>query len=135
VRFDLSIKSKARASLECAHTAAQAAIAAAEAALVKAVDEIFTAEDAELEQQVAYHLDEGLRLGKQLLGRAITNEMNSRGHMFTETLQRLDLPLLDRRHLAVNFLREGDQADATRRAARRAAIISGVLPDKEARTA
>jgi hypothetical protein len=77
----------------------------------------------------------GLRLGKELFGRAVTNEMHCWGHLFTETLQRLDQPLLDRRHLAINFMREGDQMEAAQRATRRAALISGVLPDKEARTA
>ncbi len=131
-RMDLSIKSKALKSLQTAHATAQANAATAEAAVVNAVDAIFAAEDAELNRQVVHHLDEALRLGKQLFGRAVTNEMHRHGQLFTETLQRLDCAILDRRHLAINFAKEGDTVAAAQRAARRAALISGETAEEAA---
>jgi hypothetical protein len=133
-RFDLQIKTKALKSLEATDAAAQAAVAVSEAGVIAAVDAIFASEDAELEQKVKHHLDQALHLGKQLFARAIDNEMNRHGELFHETLSRLDGPLLDRRFLAVNFMREGDPAESARRAARRASLISG-LTDKEASAA
>jgi len=69
-RLDLAIKRRALASLEGAHAKAQGQLLDAEAAVVKAVDAIFTSEDRELDRQVKHHLDQALILGKQLLGRA-----------------------------------------------------------------
>jgi len=129
-RFDLQIKTKALKSLEATHAAAQAAAVASDAAVVRIVDEILSGEDRALEKQVTHHLDQVLHLGKKLFAIAIDNEMNRHGELFHEILARLDSPILDRHHLAINFLREGDPAEAARRAARRAALIAGTAVEE-----
>jgi hypothetical protein len=133
-RFDLSVKSKARASLEGAHAAAQADLVAAEAAVIAAVDKIFADESIEQARQLSHCLDEAQRLGKALLFLSIADEMNglrTQPPKVTEILGRLDLPLLDRREVATNFLRFGDTDAAARRNARRAAMIRGDVDEEE----
>jgi hypothetical protein len=125
-RLDLAIKRRALASLEGAHAKAQGQLLDAEADVVRAVDQIFHDEDTALEKQVVHYLHQALILGKRLFGIAVDSEMNGRrGQLFPETLARLDQPLLDRRHLAINFMQQGDTIAAAARAARRAALIAG----------
>jgi hypothetical protein len=47
----------------------------------------------------------------------------------TDVLARLDMPLIDRRHIAINLTRDGDVLGAAKRSARRAALIAGEPPD------
>jgi hypothetical protein len=131
-RSDLSIKSKAFASLKQAHAKAQTDLASAQAAVVAAVDQMFVAEDIEGARQIAHHLNEAIRLGKALLHLMIAEEVNGRAHPtseVTEVLARLDLPLIDRHHVAINLMKDGDVLGAAKRAARRAALIAGESPD------
>ena len=133
-RTDVAIKAKALATLEAAHSEAVAAMQSAEAAVVAAVDALFLAEDIEAARQVAHHMDEAHRLGRALLHLAVANEMDGR-HVPQEAadvLQRLDVPLLDRRTIAVNLSKYGDQAAAKRCAARRAALIAGEATEEVA---
>jgi hypothetical protein len=130
-RSDLSIKSKALGSLKRAHAKAQADLAAAERTVVAAVDQIFRDEDITSARQVAHHLDETIRLGKALLHLSIAEEVNGRHppSEVTEVLARLDLPLIDRHHVAINLMKDGDVLGAAKRSARRAALIAGEYPE------
>jgi hypothetical protein len=130
-RFDLSIKTRALKSLTTTHARAQAAATAAEASVIAAVDRIFLDEDTALEKQLVHHLDQAFVLGKRLFGIAVNNEMNRHGGLFSATLARLDRAILDRHHLAVNFMREGDPAAAAARSLRRESMIRGVIPVEE----
>lgn len=123
-----TIASKALALLQDAHAKAQAELAAAERAVIEAVDQIFREEDIESARRVLHHLDAATHLGKALLGITVASELNGHARQppeVTEALQRLDMPLLDRRHIAINLLKEGDTVAAAPRAARRAALIVG----------
>jgi hypothetical protein len=133
-RLNHSIAAKALQSLSAAHAKAEANVAEAERAVVAQVDQIFREEDIEDARKVARHLDAATNLGKSLLMLAIAGELNgAQPHdEVTKVLARLDLPLVDRRHVGVNLLRDGDQAAAARRAARRAALIAGEGIEEEA---
>lgn len=133
-RVQAAIAVSALAMLKDEDAKAQADAIAAEAAVVAVVDAIFRGEDIETARQVAHHLDEGLRLGKALLHMAVADEMDGRKlqpPQVTEVLARLDLPVLDRRHVAINLLKEGDRVAAARRAARRAALIRGDIEEEQ----
>lgn len=109
------------------HAQTKAAVKAAEGAVVAAVDAIQNDEDIELARQLAHHLDEAVRIGTSLLSNAIADEANGRRQvppLVAEALGKLDLPLIDRRHIAINLLK-GDRAVYAQRVARRAALIAG----------
>jgi hypothetical protein len=98
----------------------------AEAQVENAVDDMFREEDIAAAREVSHRLNEAIRLGTGLLHLAVAMELNGRGPQppeVTEVLARLDLPVIDRRDIAVNFMKHGDTAAAAKRADRRAALI------------
>jgi hypothetical protein len=126
--YHASVMGRARDSLRSARDQAQAELAAAERAVINAVDAILDEERIGIAIQVQHHLDEAVRVGKALLFEAIAEEMTTRRQppaQVKATLARLDLPLVDRFNVATNMWRTGDQAGLALRAARRAEMISG----------
>jgi hypothetical protein len=123
-----SIHARALDSLKAASAQAQAELAAAQAEVVAAVDQVFDDQDIEIARQLSYHLSEALRIGQQLLFTAIANETRSRKMPpagVAEALAKLDVPLLNRLHVATNVAKFGDQAAHAQRFARRTALIAG----------
>jgi hypothetical protein len=131
-RLNASIAAKALESLQATQRKRQAEVTEAEAAVVAAVDQIQSDDDIELARQLSHHLSEAVRIGKALLFMAIADETNGRRQAppeVTEALGKLDLPLIDRRHIAINIWKQGDTAAYAQRAARRAALIAGDSAD------
>jgi hypothetical protein len=123
-----AVTTRALDALRAASAQAQAELAAAEAAVVAAVDSILDAGDIEIARQLSHHLSEAVRIGKQLLFTTIANETHHRKAPpagVAEALEKLDYPMLDRRTVAINMLRTGDQAAYAQRSARRAEMIAG----------
>jgi hypothetical protein len=110
------------------YNASLAEVHIAEAAVAAAVDKLFDDEDIETARLLSYHLTEALRIGQELLFGSIAREMSDRKQappQVVEALAKLDLPLLDRRTVAINLWKQGDTAANARRSARRAKMISG----------
>lgn len=128
LRKERAVAAAALARLASAHASALATLAATETAVVAAVDEILLEENIARAAAVAHHLDEAARLGLALLTLTIASELHGRTAQppaVTEVLQRLDLPLIDRRSIAINLIKDGDRVAAAARAERRAALIAG----------
>jgi hypothetical protein len=122
------LASKAAAKLREKHAKSAEDLRTAEAAVLAAADAILEGEDVELARQLSHHLSEAVRLGKSLLFSTIASEMTDRKAappQVTAVLEKLDLPLIDRRNVAINLWREGDLAAHALRATRRASMIAG----------
>jgi hypothetical protein len=127
-RLHANISGKALASIRAAHAKAQTELAAAERAVITLVDGMLDAEDVDVARQISHHLNEAVRIGKQLLFATMASEMHYRKAPPAEVkaaLARLDLPILDRLNIATNLTKTGDTAALALRAARRAALIAG----------
>jgi hypothetical protein len=133
-RRDASINAKVLATLESAAAQAAAELQTAETAVVSAVDTMFFEEDVEEARQIAHFMNEVDRRGRALLHLSIANEMNGQRppQEVCGVLARLDVPLLDRRTVAVSVLKYGDQAAAQLRETRRAALIAGDVFEEDA---
>ena len=127
-----TLATKALQTLTETHARRQTELQAAERAVIDAVDQLFRDEDIESARLVAHHLDEALRLGGALLHLTVANEMHLNGYTppreVTIVLNRLDVPLVDRRDVAVNLLKHGDSIAADRRTARRNELIEELPP-------
>ena len=129
-KLHTSIAVKALESIKSTNAQREAELQAAERAVINAVDQLLDREQIETAMRIQHHIDEVLRLGRPLLGEVIGDGLSTRRHTpepVKKVLEKLDYPLLDRRHVAVNFVREGDQAALALRAARRAALIAGEI--------
>lgn len=127
-KLHAGIAARALESIKSTHTQRQAELQAAEATLIATVDEILDAEDIEIARQLSHHLHEALRIGKELLFATIAREVYEKREAPTEVtaaLEKLDYPMLDRRHISINMWKQGDQAAYAQRAERRAEMIAG----------
>jgi hypothetical protein len=133
-RRDASINVKVIAALDAAVTQATVECKGAEAAVIVAVDTLLCDEDIEEARQITHLMDEVDRRGRAFLHLSVANEMNGRRppHEVTNVLARLDAPLLDRRTVAINLIKYGDQAAANRCEIRRASLIAGDAIEEDA---
>jgi hypothetical protein len=125
---DLSLKRKALAQLESARAEAQTNLAAAERAVVSAVDQILSDEIAARARAVEDLLNDARRLGTTLKYFAVAAGVHANGIVPGATLSvldRLEAPLLDGRHVPVDMGKLGDVAAFRHWTARRAAMING----------
>jgi len=133
-RSDFNVARAALSKLRAAHESAETYLAAAEAAVVRTVDEMFLAEDDETARLVSEHLDEALRLGRGLLDSAFAGELD--GHKpsqrASDVLLRLELPVLDRKNVPINIWAHGNDDVRGARSARRADLIAGDVPEEQA---
>jgi hypothetical protein len=131
-RHQHTLATKALQTLSDTHAKRVSELQAAEQTVINAVDQIFLEEDIESARVVAHHLDEALRLGGALLHLTTANEMHLNGYTLprevSAVLNRLEVPLVDRRDVAVNLIKHGDSIAAARRAARRSELIAELTP-------
>jgi hypothetical protein len=126
-KFHAGVSSRALASIQATHVQRQAELQAAETAVITEVNRLLDSDDIEVARQLSHHLSEASRIGKRLLFATLANEMNDRRASpaeVSEVLRRLELPLIDRMHIAVNLTKTGDTAALALRAERRAALIA-----------
>jgi hypothetical protein len=100
----------------------------ADAAVAAAVDAILDEELIATSKLLAFHLDEADRIGKALYFEVLGISMATRHptpEAASKAVARLDLPLINRAHIARNLLQTGDLAAVERRKERRAEMISG----------
>jgi hypothetical protein len=136
-RRDHAIKAKALAQLEGIRAEAQAGVAAAERAVVTAVDQILTDEIAARAKNVEDLLNEAHRLGVALKYFAVAAEVNANAVVPASTLRvldRLNLPLINALETPINLAATGDVAAFRDWAAQREQMIAGT-PSEEPRAA
>lgn len=128
-REQLATAGAALASLDDILAASMRVRDTAKRALETFVDAMDLDEEAQDARLVLHHIAEAVRLGTALLARAVNNEMHGRAQSpeATEALAKLDLPLIDRRHIAINLMKDGDLEAAAQRSARRAALLAGEI--------
>jgi hypothetical protein len=123
-----SVHARALGSLRAAHDQAQAELAASQRAVIASVNAILDREDIEIARELEFHLREAVRIGKSLLFAVIAREVHDRTAptaAVSDALAKLDLPLLDRRTVAIHMWKQGDQMAHAQRSARRASMVSG----------
>jgi flagellar biosynthesis chaperone FliJ len=127
-RHQTKVTAQALATLETDHAKRQAELQAAEAAVVQAVEILFHEEDVAAARAVLHLLDEASRLGTAVFHSAVSSELNGRmppPQEVLDVIQRLETPIIDRRNIPINLMRQGDTVEAARRATRRTALIAG----------
>jgi hypothetical protein len=137
-KFHAGVTQRAIASIKAAHAQRQAELQTAERSVVAEVDKIIDDESIEIAKRLHRCLDEAVMLGKSLLIEAIGDEMSTRRQspeQVKTAIARLEVPLIDRLHIAVNLQKKGDLAAIARRDARRAALISGESAQTETASA
>jgi hypothetical protein len=126
--YDHNLKARALATLKRARDEGQTELAAAERAVVQAVDQILGDEIAERARQVEHHLDEALRLGVSLKYFAVAAGIHATGVIPAPTqrvLDRLEAPPIDLREIPINLEKLGDVAAFREWTARRDWMIAG----------
>jgi hypothetical protein len=137
-RSDESIKSKALATLKAAHAQRQSDLAAAERAVVDAVDRILHDEMVERARSIERHLDEARRLGLALKYFAVAAGIHGSGVIPTSVqraIDRLGAPLINTLDTPIHLEALGDVAAFRDWTARREQMIAGEAPVKEASAA
>lgn len=117
------------------HAHADMEARAAEAMVVRAVDQILSDEIAERAKQVAHHLDEARRLGSSLQYFAIASGIHATSIVPQSTLrvlERLHLPLIDSLHIPIDLAQLGDTEAFRDWTARRNAMLDGETAPKAA---
>ena len=134
-KSNLSIASKARGHLDDTYNDALRRTAAAHQAVIAKVEEIMADELCVDADELNALLDKVIQKGSALLHLAIGAETNGALKMPLKVLSaiaRLDLPLIDRRHIALNLIKEGDLYRVDQKVAEREAMIRGDEPATEA---
>ena len=132
-RRDHSVKAKALSKLVDIRADAQADLAAAERAVVQAVDQILTDEIAERAHVVDRLLNEAQRLGVALKYFAVSAQVNASAIVpatALRVLDRLNLPLINALETPINLAQAGDVAAFRDWTQRRTEMIAGTMSDE-----
>jgi phage-related tail protein len=127
-RRDHAVKAKALAKLEGIRVEAQTDLAAAERAVMQAVDQVLGDEIAERAGKVEHHLNEAHRLGTSLKYFAAAAGIHATLIVPDSTLRvldRLSTPLIDSLEIPINMEKLGDVAAFRDWTARREKMITG----------
>jgi hypothetical protein len=121
------IAKMAAAKLRERHAVSLQKLRAADAAVAAAADEILDAEIIATAKVLAFHLDEADRIGKALYFEVLGVAMATRRQvpeLASRVVERLDRPMINRSHIAINLLQTGDLAAVERRKERHAEMMS-----------